>query len=116
MTLQIVDGPTIAAGESLSDGADCSAGDIVRLTIPQEFKDANLSFQVSTDGVYYNDLYTVSGNEVVIPAKPDCAIVLHSEVWGRAINFLKIRSGTRSHPVEQTVDCRLGIAIDVPAA
>jgi len=28
--LTIVDGPTIAAGESLSDGADCSAGTIVR--------------------------------------------------------------------------------------
>ena len=115
MTLQIVDGPTIAEGESLSDGADCSAGDIVRLTIPQEFTDANLTFQVSTDGVYYNDLYTVNGDEVAIPAKPDCAIVLRSEVWGKSINFLKIRSGTRSHPVAQEVDCRLGIAIDVPS-
>ena len=114
MTLQIVDGPTILAGESLSDGADCSAGDIVRLTIPQEFTDANLTFQVSTDGNFYNDLYSASGDEVSIPAKPDCAIVIRNEVWGRSINFIKIRSGTRTHPVPQEEDCKLAIAIDVP--
>jgi hypothetical protein len=114
MTLQIVDGPTILANESLSDGADCSAGDIVRLTIPQEFTDANLTFQISSDGNFYNDLYDVRGNEVTIPVKPDSAVVIQGEVWGRAINYLKIRSGTRAHPVKQEVDCKLAIAIDVP--
>jgi hypothetical protein len=116
MTLQIVDGPTILAGESLSDGADLSAGDIIRITIPQEFTDANLTFQVSTDGTFYNDMYDVHGDEITIAAKPDCAIIIRGEIWGKAINFLKIRSGTRSHPVEQAVDCRLAIAIEVPAA
>jgi len=115
MTLQIIDGPTILEGESLSDGADCSAGDIVRITIPQEFKDANLTFQISTDGNFYNDLYLPNGNEVTIAAKPDCAIVIQGEIWGKAINWIKIRSGTAAHPVEQTVDCKLAIAIDVPA-
>jgi hypothetical protein len=37
------------------------AGDIVRITIPQEFTDANLTFQVSTDGNLYNDLYDAAG-------------------------------------------------------
>lgn len=114
MTLQIVDGPTILAGESLSDAADCSAGDIVRLTIPQEFTDANLTFQVSSDGNGYNDLYLANGEEVTIPVKPDSAVIIASEVWGKAINFIKIRSGTRSHPVPQDEDCKLAIAIDVP--
>lgn len=116
MTLQIVDGPVILEDESLSDGADCSAGDIVRITIPQEFTDANLTFQVSTDGVYYNDLYSAAGSEITISAKPDTAIVIRDEVWGKAINFIKIRSGTRAHPVKQEVECRLAIAIDVPNA
>ncbi len=114
MTLQIVDGPTILAGESLSDGADCSAGDIVRITIPQEFTDANLTFQISSDGTFYNDLYDTRGQEVTIPVKPDSAVVIKGEIWGVAINWLKIRSGTRMHPVPQTVDCKLAIAIDVP--
>src|SRR6478609_5298399 len=57
MGLTIVDGPTIAAGESLSDGADCTGGSIVRVTIPQEYTPANLTFQASSDGSFYNDLY-----------------------------------------------------------
>jgi hypothetical protein len=113
MTLQIVDGPTILKDESLSDGADCSAGDIVRITIPQEFKDANLTFQVSSDGNGYNDLYDVRGNEITVAAQPDSAIIIQGEIWGKAINFIKIRSGTRAHPVLQTVDCKMAIAIDV---
>lgn len=114
MTLQIVDGPTILKDESLSDGADCSAGDIVRITIPQEFTDANLTFQVSTDGNLYNDLYDARGNEITITAQPDSAIIIQGEVWGKAINFIKIRSGTRNHPVPQTKDnCKMAIAIDV---
>ena len=114
--LQIVDGPTIPNGESLSDGADCSAGDIIRVTVPQEFTEANLTFQVSSDGNLYNDLYDARGNEVTLVAKPDTSIVIKDEIWGRAINFIKIRSGTRSHPVDQTKDdCKFAIAVDVPA-
>ena len=33
MPLVIIDGPTIAADELLSDGVDCSAGEIVRITV-----------------------------------------------------------------------------------
>jgi len=113
--LNIVDGPTIAAGESLSDGADCSAGTIVRITVPQEFTAANLTFQVSTDGNFYNDLYTARGEEITVAAKPNTAIVVH-EMWTRSINFIKFRSGTRSHPVEQKVDCRFAVAVDTEAA
>jgi hypothetical protein len=114
MSLQIVDGPTIQAGESLSDAADCSAGDIVRFTIPQEFTDANLTFQISSDGNFFNDLYNVQGEEVTIPAKPDCAIVIRGEIWGKAVNFIKIRSGTRQYPVKQVNTCKMAIAIWVP--
>ena len=70
MPLTIVDGPTIAAGESLSDGADCSAGTIVRITVPQEFTPANLTFQVSSDGNFYNDLFNSNGEEITVVAKP----------------------------------------------
>jgi len=115
MSITIVDGPTITAGESLSDGADCSAGNIVRLTIPQEFTAANLTFQVSSDGNFYNDLYTADGEEVTIAAKPDRSIVV-SEIWTRSINFIKLRSGSQKYPVEQNVDCKFGIAVETGAA
>jgi hypothetical protein len=114
MNLVIVDGPTIKAGESLSDAADCSAGQMVRITIPQEYTEANMTFQVSSDGNGFNDLYTVDGDEVTITAQPDSTVVIH-EHWTKSFNFVKIRSGTREHPVEQRVDCKLAIAVEAVA-
>ena len=114
MALTIVDGPTIAGGESLSDGADCSAGTIVRITVPQEYTEANLTFQVSSDGNLYNDLHDTDGDPITITAKPDSGIVV-SEHWTRSINFIRFRSGTREHPVEQKEDCKFAIAIEAAA-
>jgi hypothetical protein len=114
MTLQIVDGPIIAKGESLSDGVDCSAGDIVRITVPQEYTEANMTLQVSSDGNLYNDLYDPDGEVITIVAKPDTAIVIR-DVWRKSVNFVKLRSGTRDAPVKQREDCRFAIAVEVPA-
>jgi hypothetical protein len=110
--LTIIDGPTIKKGESLSDGVDCSGGHIVRITVPQEFTESNLTFQVSSDGNLYNDLYTGSGQEVTCVARPDTGIMI-ADHWTRSIGFIKFRSGTRGHPVEQTKDdCKFAIAIE----
>jgi hypothetical protein len=111
MSLQIVDGPTIAMGESLSDGVDCSGGEIVRITVPQEFTEANLTFQVSSDGNLYNDLYDAKGKEITVDAKPDVGIVI-IEPWRHAIGFIKLRSGTRAHAVKQKEACKFAIAVD----
>ena len=117
MTLAIVDGPTIARGESLSDGADCSGGTIVRITVPQEFTEANLTFQVSSDGNFYNDLFDAQGEEITVVANPNSGIGV-SEHWTRSIAFLKLRSGSRDHPVVQREDCKFAIAVEgeAPAA
>jgi hypothetical protein len=110
MPFSVINGPTIRAGESLSDGANCSAGEMLRITVPQEFTEADLTFQVSTDGKFYNDLYNAEGEEIVVTAKPDCSIVLQG-TWVRFISYVKFRSGTRENPVEQAEDCKFAIAI-----
>jgi hypothetical protein len=111
MSLQVIDGPTIARGESLSEGIDCSAGTIVRITVPQEFTEANLTFQVSSNGDLYNDLYDDRGDEITVTAQPDSTIVIDG-VWVHTVGWLKLRSGSRDHPVVQTKDdCKFGIAI-----
>ena len=111
MPLVIVDGPTIAAGESLSDGADCTGGSIVRITIPQEFTEANLTFQASSDGNFFNDLYDTDGNEVTLPVKANTTVVIKAD-WTRALGWVKLRSGTRGNPVPQKVVCKLAIAVE----
>lgn len=115
MGLTIVDGPTIPHNESLSDGADISGGTIVRLTVPMEFTPANLTFQSSSNGDLYNDLYDASGQEVTMVAKPDTTIIIEAP-WAASLGWIKIRSGTRSNPVEQTRDaCKFGIAVETAA-
>jgi hypothetical protein len=115
MPLAIVDGPTVKLGESLSDGADCSGGNIVRITVPQEMSPANLTFQISSDGNLYNDLFTADGTEVTVVAHPSSGIVV-SEYWTKSINFIKFRLGSRSHPVvQQNVDCKFAIAVETAA-
>jgi hypothetical protein len=119
MALTIVDGPTIKLGESLSDGVDCSAGTIVRITVPQEFTPSNLTFRVSSNGDLYNDLFNSDGSEITLVAKPNSGIIV-PETWARSIAFVKFRSGSRDHPMKQTKDdCKFAIAVetgDAPAA
>lgn len=115
MPLQVLNGPIILAGEALSDGIDCSAGEIVRLTMPAQWSPANLSFQISSDGNGYNDLVTFDGTEVIMPVVPGSAVVLAPlDQYLRAVAFLKIRSGSRSYPVPQPVQRDFAVAIEVP--
>jgi hypothetical protein len=115
MSLQILDGPTIAKDESLSDGIDISAGDIVRITVPQEYTAANLTFQFSSDGNLYNDLFLANGEEVTVSAKANTGIVIRAE-WTKYLAFIKLRSGSRDAPVKQAVDCKFAIGIEVADA
>ena len=116
MPLTILNGPTIAQGESLSDGLDCTAGAIVRLTMPANWTPANLTFQISSDGALYNDLVDFNGNEVTLPVVPGSAVVVAPLAdFLKAVAFLKVRSGTRKHPVVQQQDATFAIAIETDA-
>jgi len=114
MTLQIVDGPAIQAGESLSEGIDISAGNIVRITCPGAWTPANLTFQISTDGASgYNDLYDAAGNEITIVVRGDNSAIIVRDPWSQFINFIKFRSGTAKHPVPQEQGRLFAVAIEV---
>jgi hypothetical protein len=111
MPLQVLNGPTIAARASLSEGLDCSAGRVVRITMPTAWDRAQLTFQISTDGVFYNDLVGLDGYEVMFSnVVPGTAVVV-PEKTGRAIGWLKLRSGTREKPVPQSAARVFAVAI-----
>lgn len=115
MPLTVLNGPIIATGQSLSAGLDCTAGQIVRLTMPAAWTGANLSFQISSDGNGYNDLFTIDGHEVVIPVIPGAAVVVAPLAdFLKAVAFLKVRSGTRNFPVIQPAQRDFAVAIEVP--
>ena len=117
MSLQVVNGPTIAAGESLSDGVDCSGGTLVRITCPSGWTNAVATFQISSDGNFYNDLFDEHGKEVLVNIIPGVAMPIPYK-WTRMIAWLKVRSGSRDYPVEQAEDRTFAFAVelDAPAA
>jgi hypothetical protein len=108
--LVVLNGPIIAAGESLSDAVDCSAGLPVRITMPAEWTSAGLSFQISSDGNFYNDCFDAIGHEMVLAVIPGTAVPI-PEHWGRMMGWIKIRSGPRDNPVVQEAQRDFAIAI-----
>jgi hypothetical protein len=121
MALQVLNGPVIEAGQSLSAGLDCSAGTIIRLTMPAAltWTPANISFAISSDGNGYNDLFTIDGREIVIPCIAGTAVVVAPlSDYLKAVAWLQIRSGARNFPVIQAnrVEFAIALEVDAPAS
>jgi hypothetical protein len=101
---------TIRAGQSLSDAANIGANSLALIMAPMNFVDANLSFQVSADGVTFYDLIDQSGNEVQRAIDRGTAIPILTTLT-MAITWLKIRSGPIADPVPQSEDVTLTLIV-----
>jgi len=115
MALVVLNGPIIQAGESLSDPLDCSAGEIVRITMPGAWDGAALTFQASTDGILFNDLYFPNGEEVAMQVRPGAGVLLNA-MSVLAVEFLKVRSGTSKSPVPQSMLREFAVSLKTDAA
>src|SRR5215471_16661031 len=109
-TLTVLNGPTILKGESLSDALDCSDGDVVRLTMPADWTDADISFAISSDDIGYNNLHAADGKEIVVAVHAGTAVVVPVDI-ARAVGYLKIRSGTSDRPVPQEQQRTFAVAV-----
>jgi hypothetical protein len=121
MPLQVLTDIKIPAGEWLSNGVDCSAGKIVRFTMPAGWTRAPLTFQISSDGAGYNDLLGMQNNvfsfiphEISFPnVIPGVGLLINPETL-RGVAWFKLRSGTRLSPVPQEAEREFSVAIEVP--
>lgn len=94
---------TIANGASLSGAVDLGSASLVGIVMPAAWTAADLSFQVSADGVTYGNLFDTIGAEYLIPSA--------SAVAGQTISipiadllgwrYLKVRSGPAAAAVAQ---------------
>jgi len=109
MPLTILNGPIIQAGDSLSAGIDCSAGPIVKITMPGNFVGDTITFQTSSDGIMYNDIFQPDGTELMF------RVIAGTGIIGMRLStgFVKFRSGTRERPVVQPELREFAVAIDV---
>lgn len=115
MTIEIVDGPHIAAGESVSDAVDCTKGRLVRVTMPSAWTPALLTLLISSDGTFFNDVVDMQGNAIAINVEPGSAVIVPEQL-GTAAEFLKFRSGTVTNPVPQADVRNFAVAVDVVVA
>jgi len=114
MPLQVIVGPIIQAGQSLSDELDVSAGKMVRITTPNSWDPiAPVTFQISTDGQLYNDLFMPDGREVSIVCNGLNRAIVVPPAFGAAIAFIKFRSGTSLRPVKQNALRDFAVAIEI---
>ena len=107
-----LDGPVIAAGQSLSSALDCSAGVIQRIYAPRNWTPANITFQLSFDGTNWSELADRSGNTVTAAVVPSAVVVVAEPM--RKLQFLKIRSGTKSQPINQAALASFKVVIEQP--
>ena len=93
---------TIANGAALS-GAVFIGGSITRIEMPAGWTAAALTFQVSSDGVNFINLFDEFNSEVIIGATAavaNRAIRLKLAEWTNVL-YLILRSGTSATPVNQ---------------
>lgn len=105
MTVGIADhneySATIANGASLSGAIDLGTNRLFAIVMSTSWTTANLTFQVSSDGSNFYDLYDDAGTEVTFTAA--ASRVIQNTNPGRWLGFryLKIRSGTSGTAVNQ---------------
>lgn len=93
---------TIAASASLSGQINLGALTLHGIIVPANWTAADLTFQASNDGgTTWFEVFTVANAAVDYPVTAGAWVALDPTLW-RGINCLKIRSGTKAVPVNQT--------------
>lgn len=113
MTVKVLEGPIIRAGQALSEPLDCTLGQLVRIHMPSLWSPpaAPISFQISPDGERWYDLFNMMGMEVTVQSiVPGTAALIQlnqvRQVW------VKFRSGWRANPQPQTEERVFSVAVE----
>jgi hypothetical protein len=113
---------TIAAGESLSSAADCSAANrVCRVIMPSNWPGNDLTFQLSMDGATFHDLFfvdpkTLVSYEVTVP-HPGAGIMLtFPPGLGNDVAWVKVRSGSSGIPKPVPADCEFQLVMEMQPA
>jgi hypothetical protein len=104
----------IANAASLSGVIDLGDQRLHRIHLPSAWTAAAITFQTSSDGVAFADLYDKDG-EITLPSSVVAAsrsVVVPQEAF-YGIRYLKIRSGTGASAVTQGADRSLAL-VTVP--
>jgi hypothetical protein len=122
MSLAVIRGAIIPAGQSLSNAVDCSgSARLARIIFPPGWTAAPLTFQLSPDGAAWSDLHHVSvpgaaynTYEAVVPNPRAGSTVILPTNLGQSLAWVKVRSGTAAAPVAQEADREFMFVVEMP--
>jgi hypothetical protein len=101
--------PTIANGASLSSAIDLQAWRLGRISLPAAIDGTTMTFQVSTDGATWKNLYNEFGTEYSIVIGNDRTVVPDLTMFAAAA-WVKLRTGTAAAPTVQTAARTIRVA------
>jgi hypothetical protein len=101
MPITVLNGPTIQAGQSLSNSANLQGRQIVGLLVPLGLPSTCITFQLSQGANDFHDLYSIRGDLLKIYPVPGARLVFDTD-WALIADFMKIRTGTPDDPIVQT--------------
>lgn len=106
MTFSTIAGPTIPAGQSISNAVNLSDNAMTRIVMPDAWDtNAALTFQFSLDDTDANfrDVYFTDGKEIALKVVPKAAVLIPQQ-WSLQFGYLKFRSGACSKPIIQSAN------------
>jgi hypothetical protein len=101
---------TIPPGQFLSGVVDITGGVVSMIVAPNNWTPANISIQVSYDGEEFFDLYDTQDAEVIKPFGPGRAYLPERALTESAM-YLRIRSGSSTHPIAQLTESVIHLSI-----
>ena len=99
---------TITSGTSVSTTLDLKSRPIVGVALPSSWTTADITFQVSFDGTTWHDVYSIWGDELIVPAAASRYITF-STYESLGARYIRVRSGTAASAVNQAADRTLRI-------
>lgn len=102
---------TIAGGASLSGAIDLATQRLAGIAMPAAWTAANLTFQASTDGETFNDLYDWLGGEYTVQVGGPARHLQLPLADFLGLRHLRIRSGTAAAPVNQAASRTLTLVL-----
>ena len=102
----VVDGPTILAGQSLSDAIDMVSQQgkaIAGLLVPFDMPPIHVTFQLSQGPDDFRELWSVHGYQVAVMLNPGARMVFDTN-WSLTADYMKIRTGTAATPIVQAAN------------
>jgi hypothetical protein len=110
MAMLVLDGPTIAAGESLSNILNVTSGGIYRIMMPMVWTPAPITFQLSYNGIDFYNVADRGGAEITMACQAGAVVPIGEYLF--YIHSVKIRSGGIRKPVIQEQDAMFRVVLE----